>query len=48
MTDATSMSYPDQSFDWAYSIGSLEHFPADGIEKFLRECGRVALLGRST
>jgi ubiquinone/menaquinone biosynthesis C-methylase UbiE len=45
VTDATAMSYPDQFFDWAYSIGSLEHFTADGIEKFLKECRRVARHG---
>ncbi len=33
IVDATAMNYPDQSFDWAYSIGSLEHFTADGIRE---------------
>jgi ubiquinone/menaquinone biosynthesis C-methylase UbiE len=45
VTDATAMSYPDKFFDWAYSIGSLEHFTPDGIEKFLKECRRVARYG---
>jgi ubiquinone/menaquinone biosynthesis C-methylase UbiE len=45
VTDATAMQYPGGYFDWAYSIGSLEHFTADGIEKFLKECRRVARLG---
>ena len=45
VTDATAMSYPDQFFDWAYSIGSLEHFTADGIENFLKESRRVARYG---
>lgn len=42
VTDATAMSYPDGSFDWAYTIGSLEHFTEDGIVKLLAECRRVA------
>jgi ubiquinone/menaquinone biosynthesis C-methylase UbiE len=45
VADATAMVYPDAFFDWAYSIGSLEHFTADGIEKFLKECRRVARHG---
>lgn len=45
VADATAMDYPDQSFDWAYSIGSLEHFTSEGIEKFLKECRRVVRHG---
>ena len=45
VTDATTMDYADQSFDWAYSIGSLEHFTSAGIEKFLKECRRVVRHG---
>lgn len=41
VTDATQMSYPDGAFDWGYSIGSLEHFTEDGIQRFLAECRRV-------
>jgi SAM-dependent methyltransferase len=41
VTDATKMSYPDGSFDYAYSIGSLEHFTDDGITRLLSECRRV-------
>ncbi len=41
VTDATAMRYPDASFDWGYSIGSLEHFTEDGIARFLSECFRV-------
>jgi SAM-dependent methyltransferase len=41
VTDATGMSYPDGHFDYAYSIGSLEHFTEDGIAQFLSECRRV-------
>jgi ubiquinone/menaquinone biosynthesis C-methylase UbiE len=41
VTDATAMNYLDASFDWGYSIGSLEHFTQDGIVRFLSECSRV-------
>jgi ubiquinone/menaquinone biosynthesis C-methylase UbiE len=41
VTDATNMEYSDGSFDWGYSIGSLEHFTEEGIGKFLGECSRV-------
>src|SRR6185437_15937614 len=40
-TDATTMEYAEGAFDWGYSIGSLEHFTEDGIDKFLKECHRV-------
>ncbi len=39
--DATDMPYEDNSFDFAYSIGSLEHFTEDGIIKLLKECHRT-------
>lgn len=39
--DATDLDYEDNSFDYAYSIGSLEHFTEDGIAFFLKECKRV-------
>jgi SAM-dependent methyltransferase len=40
--DATNMSmYPDQSFDFAYSIGSLEHFTEEGIDALVRESARL-------
>jgi len=39
--DATKMNYPGKSFDFAYSIGSLEHFTEDGIKSFFSECLRV-------
>ena len=39
--DATKMNYADGSFDFAYSIGSLEHFTEDGIMKFFAESFRV-------
>jgi len=39
--DATHTNYQDDYFDYAYSIGSLEHFTEDGILKFLSECYRI-------
>lgn len=39
--DATKMPYEDDSFNYAYSIGSLEHFTEDGIVKLLKEAHRV-------
>src|SRR6185437_9680753 len=37
VVDATKTSYLDNEFDYAYSIGSLEHFTEDGIDSFLSE-----------
>lgn len=39
--DATKMDFSDNIFDYAYSIGSLEHFTEEGISKFIAECYRV-------
>jgi ubiquinone/menaquinone biosynthesis C-methylase UbiE len=39
--DATKMPYENDFFDYAYSIGSLEHFTEEGITLFLEECHRV-------
>ncbi len=39
--DATQMNYPDSFFDYAYSVGSLEHFTEEGIIKCVGECFRV-------
>ena len=39
--DATNLPYQNDEFNYAYSIGSLEHFTEDGIVKFLRECHRA-------
>lgn len=39
--DATELPYAAGCFDYAYSIGSLEHFTEDGIQGFLRECKKV-------
>lgn len=39
--DATNMPYEDAAFNFAYSIGSLEHFTESGIVDFVKECHRV-------
>lgn len=39
--DATSMPYQENSFEYGYSIGSLEHFTEQGILNMLGECKRV-------
>jgi ubiquinone/menaquinone biosynthesis C-methylase UbiE len=39
--DATKTDYDNGCFDYAYSIGSLEHFTENGILGFLSECRRI-------
>lgn len=39
--DATAMPYPDKYFDYAYSIGSLEHFTEEGIHALMQQCKKV-------
>jgi len=39
--DATRTDYDDNYFDYAYSIGSLEHFTEDGIASTIKECCRI-------
>jgi ubiquinone/menaquinone biosynthesis C-methylase UbiE len=39
--DATKMNYSTNFFDFSYSIGSLEHFSQEGIEKCISECYRI-------
>lgn len=39
--DATSLPYRNNEFDYSYSIGSLEHFTEEGIEKVISEAARV-------
>jgi ubiquinone/menaquinone biosynthesis C-methylase UbiE len=39
--DATRLPYKDNSYDYSYSIGSLEHFTERGIETAVSECYRV-------
>ena len=40
VADATKTDYLDDEFDYSYSIGSLEHFTSDGIDKFIAESAR--------
>ena len=42
--DATDLLYEENSFDYSYSIGSLEHFTEDQIEKFLTSAKKVTKL----
>jgi ubiquinone/menaquinone biosynthesis C-methylase UbiE len=39
--DATKTEYEIHHFDYGYSIGSLEHFTTEGIDRFLLECHRI-------
>lgn len=41
VNDATKLTYTDNFFDYAYSIGSLEHFTESGIVQFVAECYRT-------
>lgn len=43
--DGRALSFPDASFDHAYSISVLEHIPDDGDELALRELARVVRPG---
>jgi len=39
--DATKLPFQNDFFNYAYSIGSIEHFTEDGIYQLLSECYRV-------
>lgn len=41
VADATCLPYENNSFDFVFSIGSIEHFTESGIEAMLTECRRV-------
>jgi ubiquinone/menaquinone biosynthesis C-methylase UbiE len=41
LCDATKTDYEDNYFQYSYSIGSLEHFTAEGIDKFIQESYRI-------
>lgn len=41
VADATKVNYNENEFDYSYSIGSLEHFTFEGIDKFLSESSRI-------
>lgn len=40
--DATALPYANDQFDYCYSIGCLEHFTEEGIERAVAECARVS------
>ena len=42
--DATSLSYPDKSFDVVISYGTLHHIGLDKRRKFIQEAYRIAKL----
>jgi len=39
--DALNTGYGDKYFNYAYSIGSFEHFTEEGIAKVIKECLRI-------
>lgn len=39
--DATSLDYREDEFDYLFSIGSLEHFTEEGLDKTIAESFRV-------
>lgn len=41
VADATKTNYQDNEFDYSFSIGSLEHFTIEGIDKFISESQRI-------
>lgn len=41
VADATQVNYIEKEFDYSYSIGSLEHFTLDGIDKFIEQSSRI-------
>ena len=43
--DATQLPYLGGAYDYSYSIGSLEHFTEEGIERVIAEAARVTRVG---
>ena len=41
VADATKTNYLNKEFDYSFSIGSLEHFTLDGIDRFIGESHRI-------
>ncbi|MBC7747663.1 MAG: class I SAM-dependent methyltransferase [Methylotenera sp.] len=41
IADATKVNYDENEFDYSFSIGSLEHFTFEGIDKFISESSRI-------
>lgn len=45
VANAISTGYQDNSFEYSYSIGSLEHFTENDISAFLKEARRITSKG---
>ena len=45
VANAVETGYEDNSFNYSYSIGSLEHFTEEDIDLFLKETRRITTLG---
>ena len=43
--DATKIDYPKDYFDYSYSIGSLEHFTEEGIDKVMEKLSFCTKIG---
>lgn len=41
VADATKINYSENEFDYSFSIGSLEHFTEEGINKFIEQTYRI-------
>mgnify|MGYP001364301794 CR=1 FL=1 len=39
--DATELNFEENFFDYSYSIGSMEHFTEDGIEKLIANLSKI-------
>ena len=42
VADATKLDFPNNYFDYSYSIGSFEHFTEDGLAAVIAESARVS------
>lgn len=39
--DATELNFEENFFDYSYSIGSMEHFTEDGIDKLIEKLSKI-------
>jgi ubiquinone/menaquinone biosynthesis C-methylase UbiE len=39
--DATELNFEEDIFDYSYSIGSMEHFTEDGIDKLIEKLSKI-------